>query len=141
MLVGTRTWWVRRRGVAALVAAPMLASGYVVAAGAPVERLVQGWSGLGWTVLAAGAALLGAVVVASYLPTTGRRPELGCTPCAAVAGLSLVGSILAIATYAASPVGPALAVAVTLFGLAQRLGPAAGPGCAVPARDGGGGRG
>ncbi len=114
----------RRRMAVTALATPLLVVGYLRAAAVPSGELTVAWLALGLV-----AAALGAAVLASYLPASGWRPDLGCTPCAAVAGLSLVGSVLAIGSYGASPVGPALAAAVTLFGLTQRLGPGA---CATP---------
>lgn len=114
----------RRRVAAILAVTPLLAAGYVRAAGLPVMDLAVAWLAL--NLVAAG---LGAAVLASYLPASGWRPDLGCSPCAAVAALSLVGSALAVGSYGPSLVGPALAAAITLYALTQRLGPAA---CATP---------
>lgn len=112
-----------RRRVASMAAVtPLLATGYVRAAG-----LSAGELSAAWLLLDLLAAALGASVLASYLPARGWRPDLGCSPCAAVAGLGLVGSVLAIGSYGPSLVGPALAAAVTLYALTQRLGPAACP--------------
>jgi hypothetical protein len=115
----------RRRMAAMAAMTPLLASGYVRAAGLPAGVLT-----VAWLLLALLAAALGAATLASYLPARGWRPDLGCSPCAAVAGLSLVGSVLAIGSYGPSLVGPGLAAAVTLYALTQRLGPAA---CPTPA--------
>ena len=108
-----------RRVATVLLATPLLAAAYWRASGVPVTGLTVPWLLLGLT-----AAAVGAAVLASYVPASGWRPDLGCSPCAAVAGLSLVGSVLAIGNYGASLVGPALACAVTLFAVTQRLGPA-----------------
>lgn len=109
----------RRRVATMLLATPLLAAAYARASGVPVTSLTVPWLGLGLT-----AAALGAAVLASYAPARGWRPDLGCSPCAAVAGMSLVGSVLAIGNYGVSLLGPGLACAVTLFAIAQRLGPA-----------------
>lgn len=61
-------------------------------------------------------AVLGAGTLARYVPTVGRRPDLGCTPCAVASGLSVP---IAIGVLAAG-MAP-LAVAVAAFGLVQRL--------------------
>ncbi|HLN75655.1 MAG TPA: hypothetical protein VK204_01345 [Nocardioidaceae bacterium] len=114
----------RRRVLAMAVVTPLLATGYLRAAGLPAGELAAAW-----LLLDLLAAALGAAVLASYLPARGWRPDLGCSPCAAVAGLSLVGSVLAIGSYGPSLVGPGLAAAVTLYALTQRLGPAA---CSTP---------
>ena len=108
--------WPRRRWAVVLVATPLLAVGYARASGMPSAAL-SGW----WVVLDLVAALVGAAVVASYVPASGLRLDLGCTPCAAVAALSLPAAAVAVGSNGALLVGPALAVAVTLFGLTQRL--------------------
>jgi peptidoglycan/LPS O-acetylase OafA/YrhL len=118
--------WTRRRLAVLVTATPLLAAGYLRASGVPSADLP-----VAWLALALVAAVLGAAVLASYVPATGWRPDLGCSPCAAVAGLSLVGSVIAIGSYGPTPVGPALAAAITLYGLTQRLGPAS---CATPRR-------
>jgi hypothetical protein len=114
----------RRRIVAMALATPLLMLGFLRAAAVPVGELAVGWLVVGLV-----AAVLGSAVLASYLPVSGWRPDLGCSPCAAVAALTLVGAVLAIGSYGASVLGPGLAVAVTLFGLTQRLDNAA---CATP---------
>ena len=75
-----------------------------------------------WLLLVAAAALLGAGVLATYVPHRGLRPEVGCTPCAAVSAASVLVAALLIRNYGPSLTGPVLAVAATLFGLTQRLG-------------------
>lgn len=122
MLQTIATLGTRRRVAVMAAATPLLAAGYVRAAGVPAGELAAAWLVLGLV-----AAALGAAVLASYVPVSGGRPDLGCSPCAAVAGLSLVGSVLAMGSYGPSLVGPGLAAAATLYGLTQRLGPAACP--------------
>lgn len=112
----------RRRLAAMAVVMPPLATGYVRSAAVPAGGVAATW-----LLLTLVASALGAAMLASYVPVSGWRPDLGCSPCAAVAGLSLVGSVLAIGSYGPSLVGPGLAVAVTLYALTQRLGPAACP--------------
>ena len=114
------TWlrgWPRRRWLAFPVAVAMLGFGYLTAVGVPVTTLPVAWLALALT-----AAGLGAAVLVSYLPASGWHPVLGCSPCAAVAALTVLGSLVAVATYGPTFVGPALGAALTLFGLAQRLG-------------------
>jgi hypothetical protein len=55
--------------------------------------LPDAWWSLPVTLLQAGLA---AMIIASYVPVpgSGRRIEVGCTPCAAVAGLSVLGSLV-----------------------------------------------
>lgn len=75
-----------------------------------------------WLLLVAVAATSGAAVLATYVPQHGLRPEVGCTPCAAVSAMTVVGAALVLRSYGADLAGPALAIAMTLFGLTQRLG-------------------
>ncbi len=76
-------------------------------------------SWLWWTSTVA-AAGLGAGVVAGYVPERGSRPDLGCTPCAAMSGLTLLGSTLLMHGFGGDLAGPALAAAITAYGLVQR---------------------
>ena len=117
--------WPLRRWLAFPVAVALLGVGYLTAVGVPVAALPVAWLALALT-----AAGLGAAVLVSYLPSSGWRPVLGCSPCAAVAALTVLGSLVAVATYGPTFVGPALGAALTLFGFAQRLG--GGDRCAVP---------
>ena len=114
----------RRRVATMLVGTPLLAAAYVRISGTPMAGLAVPWLLLGLV-----AAGLGAAVLASYVPARGWRPDLGCSPCAAVAGLSVVVAVFAIDSYGASVVGPVLACALSLFAISQRLGPAS---CATP---------
>ena len=109
--------WHPRRGIAAVVLTPMVAAGFVALAAVPLDSLAGAW-----LVLATVASALSALVLASYLPARGLRPELGCSPCAALSAMTVVGASIALHRYGASLTGPALATAVTLFGLGQRLG-------------------
>jgi hypothetical protein len=79
-----------------------------------------------------GAAVLGAGVLASYVPVVGRGLELGCTPCAMMSALTLVGATIALRNYGPDVAGPLVAGAVLLFGLTQRMSQPAT--CATPAR-------
>ena len=109
--------WPRRRHLALLAIAPLLGALLVVSSGASLAAVSPVW-----LVLTGLAALTGSAVLASYLPAHGWRPEVGCSPCAVVAGMSVLGSLMAAHSYGAEVTGPALGVAVTLFGLSQRLG-------------------
>jgi hypothetical protein len=84
-----------------------------------------------WYAVALVAAVLGAAVLASYVPVVGRRPDLGCTPCAAMSALTLVGATVALRSYGGDIAGPLVAGALLLFGLTQRLSQATT--CATPA--------
>ena len=110
--------WPLRRIVAVAVLFPLLFVLLIVVAG--------GWASgaaLGWTVLVALMALAAAATLATYLPRpgAGRKLELGCTPCAAVAALSVLGAgaVLSTAPYDVSTA--ILALVVVGFGLTQRL--------------------
>lgn len=107
-----------RRIVAVAVLSPLLFVLLIAVAG--------GWAPgapLGWTALVALMALAAAATLASYLPRpgAGRKLEIGCTPCAAVAALSVVGAgaVLSTAPYDVSTA--VLASVVVGFGLTQRL--------------------
>jgi hypothetical protein len=106
---------------------PVMAAIFVVVSGTPL-----GHASVAWLLLVAVAAMLAATVLASYLPRNGRRLELGCTPCAAMSALTVVGAMLALNNFGSMLIGPTLAIAVTLFGLTQRIGEAET--CSVPAR-------
>ncbi|WP_345045111.1 hypothetical protein [Georgenia daeguensis] len=110
--------WPRRRIVATAVLAPALLAALATTGGGwtPTEAPL-------WTALVALTALVSAATLATYLPLRGQgwRPDLGCSPCAAMSA----GSVLAAAWFLGSaPLQPAMAVvalaAVTL-GLVQRL--------------------
>lgn len=96
-----------RRLAAWVVAAPVL--------GAAAWAVLQP-STPGATVAALLIAGLGAATLADYVPTTGRRPEIGCGSCAVVAGLSVPAAVVL-----GAGVGPLLGVAVAAGGLLQRL--------------------
>lgn len=107
-----------RRIVVVAVLSPLLFVLLIAVAG--------GWTPgapLGWTALVAVMALAAAATLASYLPRpgAGRKLEIGCTPCAAVAALSVVGAgaVLSTAPYDVSTA--VMALAVVGFGLMQRL--------------------
>lgn len=77
----------------------------------------------GWTALVALVALGGAATLASYLPRPGygRRLDVGCTPCAAVAALSVLGAAVVLSTAPYDMSTAALALVIVGFGLTQRL--------------------
>jgi hypothetical protein len=129
MMLGSFATWTRRRWVVAATLLPVLAVAFTLSAPA-----LPPWTALGWwagLVLAAG---VGSLVLASYVPLVGRGLDLGCTPCAAVSGVTLLGAVLAFGTYGASASAPMLAVVATGFGLMQRVTQAAS--CATPVRPG-----
>lgn len=119
-------WPARRLAVAALLV-PVVLALFLSAAGTDLRD-----AGAGWVVLALAASTTAALVLASYLPSSGLRLELGCTPCGILAGMTVLGATMAMRNYGTGIEGPAVAVALTLFGLTQRLGqPAA---CPTPTR-------
>lgn len=108
--------WSPRRHVALALLAPGVVGWWFAAAGVTPT----GASSL-WLALALLAGLTGGAVLASYVPARGWRPEVGCSPCATMAAVSLVGATIALHHYGNGVEGPAVAFAVTLFGLSQRL--------------------
>ena len=108
--------WPRRRWLVAAGTAPALAVLFaVVAAARPGWSAVPWWAGL---VVASG---IGALVLASYVPASGWRPDLGCTPCAAMSGVTLFAATYAFGTFGATLSAPLLASVATGFGLVQRI--------------------
>jgi len=110
--------WPLRRIVAAAVLSPLLFVLFVAVAG--------GWAPgapLRWTVIVAVMALAAAATLASYLPRpgAGRKLELGCTPCAVVAALSVLGAAVVLGSSPYEVSTAVLALVVVGFGLAQRL--------------------
>ena len=77
----------------------------------------------GWTALVALVALASAMTLASYLPSpgTGLKLDLGCTPCAGVAALSVVASVVLLSSSPGDVPTAFLALGVAAFGLRQRL--------------------
>ncbi|HEU4945787.1 MAG TPA: hypothetical protein VFT31_01405 [Kribbella sp.] len=108
--------WPRRRWVAVSVATPVLAVVFLAASTTSLAGV-----SVVWILLVLIAAVLGAGVLASLLPASGRRLELGCSPCAVMSVLSLLGAAIALHVYGSTLSGPMLAVGATLFGFTQRL--------------------
>jgi hypothetical protein len=81
-------------------------------------------------------AVIAALVLASYVPQpgSGRRLEVGCSPCAVMGGATIVGSLVLRSTTPVDPGIAGVAVMMLLFGLVQRLNDNAS--CAVPVRIG-----
>ncbi|PFG34829.1 hypothetical protein [Sanguibacter antarcticus] len=115
-----RSRWPTRRLVAAVLLAVPL--GWVLAdAGG-------GWSPTtfpAWTALVVVAALVGAATLSTYVPARGApwRLDLGCAPCSAVSGLTVLAAawLLALGPHQASMA--LVAVIVATAGLLQRLTP------------------
>lgn len=113
--VSLTTWPRRRLGAAALLL-PLVVALLLGAAGTDLTQ-----AGLGWAALTLVASTIAALVLSSYLPASGRRLEMGCTPCGILAGLTVLGATMAMRNYGTGIEGPAVAAALTLFGLTQRL--------------------
>lgn len=103
-----------RRRTALTVVAPILFGVFALTGGiqgAPAGRLL----------LVAAVSFLLAVIIATYVPERGWRPDLGCGPCGVVtAGAVLLAGALVIGTPQGTTM-VAAALAVALFGVFQRL--------------------
>jgi len=110
--------WPLRSRMAVVLVAPVLFVLMVVVSG--------GWaptSSPGWTALVAGAALACATTLATYLPRPGAglRLDLGCTPCAAVAAVTVLASFGLLSSAPHDVSTAVMALGVSAFGLVQRL--------------------
>jgi hypothetical protein len=107
-----------RRIMAIAVLAPVLLALSVAVCG--------GWAPItsgGWAALVALVALAWAATLATYLPTpgTGLRLDFGCTPCTAVAAVSVLASLAVLSSAPHDVPTAILALGVAAFGLRQRL--------------------
>jgi hypothetical protein len=118
--------WPARRWLVMAATAPALA--WLLVGVAPVAPATG--RGEAWWVLVLATALAGSGTLASYVPGSGWRPDLGCSPCAAVSAMTVVGALMVLRSSGGDPAGPVLALAVALFGLGQRL--AQPPVCPAP---------
>ena len=112
------TAWPLRRRMAVGLIAPVLFVLMVATSG--------GWAPAtspGWTALVAGVALASATTLATYLPRagTGLKPDLGCTPCAAIAAVTVLASFGLVNSAPHDVSTAVLALGVSAFGLVQRL--------------------
>lgn len=110
-------WPLRRRLVVAVLS-PTVFIVLVASAG--------GWAPAtspAWTALVALTALVSASTLATYLPLrgSGQRLDLGCTPCAAVAAVSVLASLFVLSSEPHDVPTAVLAVGISAFGLLQRL--------------------
>ena len=110
-------WPLRRRMAVGLIA-PVLFVLMVAASG--------GWvmaTSPGWTALVAGVALASATTLATYLPRagTGLKPDLGCTPCSAIAAVTVLASFGLVNSDPHDVSTAVLALGVSAFGLVPRL--------------------
>lgn len=122
-MIDTLRWWSPRRWITVSLSAPLL-TWVILAAG-------QGHRWWGW-LSALMIAMLAAVVLASYLPTpgSGRLVDVGCSPCAAVAGMAVLFAVLARVSAPGSAVTAVIAALVLVAAVRQRLTDAAV--CATP---------
>lgn len=76
-----------------------------------------------WAALVALVGLVSAATLVTYLPSRGFGPrlDLGCTPCAAVAALTVPASVFVLSSAPHDVPTAVLAVAISAFGLLQRL--------------------
>ncbi|PFG38990.1 hypothetical protein ATJ97_1484 [Georgenia soli] len=124
---GTRTWRPGRRAAATTVLAPPLFAALVATGG--------GWTPLSaplWTALVALTSVVGAATLSTYLPLRGqgRRPNAGCTPCAAMSAVTVLGAAWLLGSAPLQPTMAAVALAAVTFGLVQRV-TGAGTACAT----------
>lgn len=125
--------WTARRWVVAVLLVPVLL-GWFARAGGGADLVVVGGVPVWWGTLVVLTAVTGSLVVAGYVPATGWRPDLGCTTCASVSALTLLGATVALRSGAPGDLGSAaLAFAVVAFGLLQRV--TAPATCEVPVPD------
>ena len=126
---GLRTW-PRRRWVAAAAAFPLLGI-TVAASGGGLATAASAWWIWPWLIL---TSALASMVLASYLarPGTGKAIEVGCSPCAAAAGVALAAALLAHASAPASPFMAVVATGLAALALRQRLTDVSS--CPAPAR-------
>ena len=108
--------WPRRRWLAALALIGPMAALYASVGPSPLV----------WWVLptATVSGALAAVLLASYVPVPGSGwlLDAGCSPCAAVSGVAVIGSLAMRSTAPTEPGIAGVALMLVAFGLAQRLG-------------------
>lgn len=82
--------------------------------------------GAAWAVVVALTAVAGAVLLAGYVPARGQRAAdvLGCGPCDAASGLSVVGAAALLAAAPQQVTMALAALAVVGVGLVRRRGAA-----------------
>ncbi len=112
--------WPRRRWVAAAVLVPAVTVLFAVA-GRGTSQAWWGWPAAALTGVPA------AMVLASYLPRpgAGRRLDVGCSPCAAVAALTVLLAVMARSAAPTDPTTALIGVVLVGAGLRQRLSDAA----------------
>jgi len=116
--VRARAVWPSRRLIAVAVLAPALAAALVAVGGGRLTTASRPWLALVVVIAVACSATL-----ASYVPRpgAGRRLDVGCTPCASVAALSVVVAAGVLSSDPQDVPTAILALGVAAFGLRQRL--------------------
>jgi len=111
-----RAAWPWRRIVVVAVLAPAL---MVLLMAVPGDEV----SPPGWTVLAGLVALSAAATAATYVPRpgSGARLDVGCTPCASVAAITVPIAVVVLTSSPHDVPSALLALGVAVFGLRQRL--------------------
>jgi hypothetical protein len=104
--------------MAVVVLAPVLFALMVAASG--------GWrlaTSPGWTALVVLIAVSCAATLASYLPHpgTGLSIDVGCTPCAAAAAVSVLAAFMVLSSAPHDVSTAVLALGISAFGLMQRV--------------------
>lgn len=112
------TAWPLRRRIALLVLGPVLFVLMVAVSGSWVLA-----NSPGWTAVVALIAVSCATTLATYLPHpgTGLKVDVGCTPCAAVAAVSVLAAFIVLGSAPHDVSTAVLALGVSAFGLVQRL--------------------
>jgi len=110
--------WPRRRTIATAVLAPVLFAVLVTTGGGWMPVLAPLW-----TVLVGLTSIVGAATLSTYLPLPGQgpRPNVGCTPCAAMSAMTVLGAAWFLGSAPLQPMMAAVALAAVSFGLVQRL--------------------
>lgn len=110
--------WPLRRALTAGALFPVLFAILSGVAGGATTR-----PAVGWTALLVLVSLTSALMLATYVPRpgSGARPDVGCTPCAALAAFSVLaaGAILRSQPYDVPTA--VLALGMVAFGLSQRV--------------------
>lgn len=112
--------WPRRRWFLAAGAFPVLVFAFAAAGHGGLPGTTAAWWIWPWLLF---NSALASVVVASYLapPGTGKLIDVGCSPCATVAGLALAGGLLAYSSAPASAFTVTVATVLTVLALRKRL--------------------
>jgi hypothetical protein len=112
------TDWPLRRRIALVVLGPVL---FVLMVSVSGSWALANSSG--WTAVVALIAVSCATTLATYLPHpgTGLKVDVGCTPCAAVAAVSVLAAFIVLGSAPHDVSTAVLALGVSAFGLVQRL--------------------